>query len=341
MRLSIHSMQPKALADFLEDRGLELLYLWFQAFVKHSPRYHQGARAVLPGAFTLVFNQLLGLLRGDDEISVPLGHHEVYGDDIDQRHLSDLLEILLSGEAILWREIMSERGPGLTWSERAAELEQLNAAFHRLLKTHVVEFCEDCEDLLADYCRQVQEQTKLKSKSPKPLRDPLEHRSLAYLPPIEPHTSAQGILAAFLREHRSDIIARWLILVDEHQYHLLRGRVESVASTLSELLDEVLATVTCATLHAPRLRHTPSPIDCAPNALHVILAGEEAIAGLLRSGRQAIDAPWLNLRAELNKAFHQLLRNNVGSECARCRRLLGASRNRLRALDSAKPPVKK
>ena len=227
---------------------------------------------------------------------------------------------------------MTERGPALSCLEKATELEQLNAAFHQLLKTHVVEFCDDCEDLLADYCRQVQERAPVTKRTAKPLRDPLEHRSLAYLPPMERHTSAQGTLAGFLRERRQEIVARWLILVDEHQFHLLRGRVESVGSTISELLDEAIATVTCSTLHAPRLRNTPSPIDCAPNALHVILAGEEAIAGLLRGPQQKIDEPWLNLRAELNKAFHELLRNNVASECARCRRLLGASRNRLRAL---------
>ena len=324
-------MQPKALADFLEDRGLELLYRWFQAFLKQSHRSQNGARSVLPGAFTLIFSQLLGLLRGDLDLAMPIGHREVYGEDIEHRHLSDLLEILLTGERVLWRELVTER-KAIGFKALAAEAEQLNAAFHRMLEIHVGEFCSDCEDLLAESCRQLPEQSQLKARTAKPLRDPLEHRSLAYLPPLQPNSTAQNALASFLRSARQEIVERWLILVDDHQAHLLRSRVESVAATISELLDEVISTVTCCTLHPPHLGNTPSPIDCAPNALHVILAGEEAIAGLLRGPNHVMDELWMGVRGQLNKAFHEILRKNVTSECARCRALLGASRNRLRSL---------
>ena len=216
-------------------------------------------------------------------------------------------------------------------------MEQLNAAIHRLLYLHAAEFCDDCEDTLLEFCRQVNERAAGFTPPPngvKPLHDPLENRCLAFLPPIHRHTTVQDTLTAFMRGNRTEILSRWVALLDDREHHILRARVSSVDNTLSALLDEVLASVACCTLRPPHLQSTPAPCDGAPNALHVILVGEEVIAGLLRAAHTEIDDYWLSLRMHLNEGFHQLLRNNVASECGRCKRLLGASRHRLRAFEN-------
>ena len=329
-------MQPKALADFLELRELGLLYRWLQEFINESPRYHHAVRAVSPDVFVLVFKQVLGLLRGNESAAFPIGHDEVYIKETDRRNLSDLMELLLTGETVFRKEILKERTV-ISFAQAASDIDQINAAFHRLLDLHVQGFCSDCGDVILDYCRQVQEHSSLNGRTPsarvtKPLRDPLEHRSLAFLPELHPRTAPQETLKTLLQTHREEILSRWLSLLDDREKSRFNARVTNIKSTLSELLDEVLASVGCNTLRAPHLRITPSPIDAAPNALRVILTGEEAIAGLLRSMNPSIDEFWLNLRVQLNDGFHQLLRNNVISECVRCRSLLGIGRNRLRTL---------
>ena len=331
-----YSMQSLALADFLENRELELLYRWIQAYAGESPRYHRAVHAVSPAVFVTVFKQVLGLLRGREDAAKPIGHGEFYIKESDRRHISDIMELLMSGEVLLRGEILRHR-PAVSYLQAAADLEQLNAAIHRLLYVHAGEFCADCEDVLLDYCRQVNERAAglaTPLRGIKPLHDPFANRSLAYLPPVHRQTTVQETLSTFMRTHRNEILARWVSLLDDDEGARFRARVESVDTTLSELLDEVLASVGCCTLRPPPLRTTPAPCDAAPNALHVILVGEEAIAGLLRSTIHDIDESFLNLRAHLNEGFHQLLRKNVASECGRCKNLLGASRHRLRAIEN-------
>lgn len=332
-------MQANPLADFLESRELELLCHWLQAFVKESPRYHHAVHAVSPDAFVIVFKQVLSLLRAEPDAVRPLGHSEVYIDGVERRHISDLQEILLSGEVILRKEILAGRTP-FSFERAAEEVEQLNAAFHQMLEVHVAEFCSDCSDSLIEYCREINERAAHQPAFPrttKPLHDPLECRCLAFPPPLEPHTNGRDTLVEFLRGNREEILDRWVSLLDDREQQRFRERVDSINGALSELLDEALASLACCTQRAPHLRNTQAPTDAAPNLLHVILAGEEAIAGLLRSLHSVIDAFWLDLRAHLNEAFHQLLRNNVTSECVRCRTLLEASRNRLRAMEKRAP----
>ena len=327
-------MQPLALADFLEDRELELLYRWIQGFATKSHRQPRAVHAVLPDVFVHVFKQVLGLLRGEEASALPIGPQEFYIEGSGRKHISDLVELLLAGESTLRNEISLQRR-AISCSRAAAEMEQLNAAVHRLLYLHAGEFCSDCEDLLLEYCRNVSERASGAATPPrgKPLHDPLQYRSLAFLPPIHRHTTVQDTLTNFMHAHREEILSRWVSLLDDHERNTLRARVDSVDTTLGALLDEVLASVACCTLRPPHLRSTPAPCDGAPNALHVILVGEEAIAGLLRSVNSEIDDYWLDLRAHLNDGFHELLRKNVGSECGRCKSLLGASRHRLRTLE--------
>ena len=323
------------LADFLENRELELLYRWIEAFADESPRYNRVVHSVAPEIFVVVFKQILTLLKGGEDTE-PIGPTEFYVKGSDRKHISDLLQLLVVGERILRTEIIQER-KAISCAQAAAEMEQLNAAVHRLLYLHVGEFCSECEDRLLDYCREIRERAAGSEPEPrgiKPLQDPLERRMLAFLPPLHRHSTVQDTLTAFMRSERSEILARWVSLLDEHEGAILRARVESVDTTLSELLDEVMACVGCCTLRPPHLRNTPAPCDGAPNALHIILVGEEAIAGVLRSAFPEIDDYWLGLRCYLNDGFHQLLRKNVASECGRCKSLISASRHRLRSLEN-------
>jgi hypothetical protein len=324
-------MQPKSLAAFLEEKELELLSHLILAYVKEAPRHHHHAiRSIAPPVFILLFHNILSLLR-TNEVANSLAPDVVYDEEGPKRkQVADVLEILVIGETVLRREILAERST-VSFAHAAAEFEQLNAAFHRLLETHVQEFCDECADSLIDCCRRIQKDVL--SRRAKPLHDPLEHRTLAFLPPLHPHTQIQDTLKAFLQKHRIEIISRWKSLLRDDERQVFITRVESIDAALSEFLDEAISAVLCSTLHAPHLKQTRSPFDAAPNALHVIISGEEAIAGVLRTIHPHIDEFWLNLRAELNEAFHQLIRNNVASECTRCRTLLTASRNRLRALE--------
>jgi len=327
-------MQALALADFLEDRELKLLYRWIQAFASTAPRHHRVMHAVSPEVFVRVFKQILGLLRGDEDAAVPIGPADFYVEGSGRKHMSDLLQLLLAGETVL-RDAISPPNRAVTYPQAAGEFERLNAAMHRLLYTHAVEFCSDCVDSLLEYCRAVGGRAAdVTAARGKPLHDPLQNRSLAFLPTLHRHTTVQDTLAGFMRANREEILSRWIALLDDRERYILRARVESVDVTLSEMLDEVLASVASCTLRPPHLRSAPDPCDGAPNTLHVILVGEETIAGLLRSATTEVDEFWLSLRTHLNESIHLLLRNNVTSECGRCKSMLGASRHRLRTLEN-------
>lgn len=330
-------MHALALADYLENRELKLLYRWIEAFANNAPRHQRVVDAVSPEVFVRVFKQIVGLLRGHEDATLPIGPADFYVEDSRRKHISDLLHLLLAGETVL-REEISPRNRAVSFVEAAAEFERLNAAVHRLLYMHAVEFCSDCVDALLEYCRAVGEHAADVPEIPRgrPLHDPFRNRSLAFLPALRRHTTVQDTLAEFLRTRREEIVSRWIALLDDGERYTLRARVESVDTTLSEMLDEVLASVAGCTLRPPHLRSAPDPCDGAPNTLHIILVGEETIAGLLRSVTPApeIDEFWLGLRMHLNDSIHQLLRNNVASECGRCKSMLGASRHRLRSLEN-------
>ena len=146
-RLCWWSMNQK-LIDYLKNNETFILDEWNSQFIANVSRL--GIR-MSGESFPFIrefYNDLIALLRGAD-ITV-MGHlakrFRSNSPEGFRLKLSDLLEILLSGEEVLREDLLSN-GIGrhaFSPAESAAFFEDIDRAFHTLAKTYAETYCNNC-----------------------------------------------------------------------------------------------------------------------------------------------------------------------------------------------------